>query len=133
MPNSKDEFGVLSTGHIMQNLLQRMTAFWRAETWLLVSVFLVAALLLAFGLIADEVMEGSTTALDQSIILLFRSGSDNLSGPIGPPWVREMARTLQRWAASPCSGSCRSSWWHICFSRGHVRQLCWCWPPFSAA
>jgi undecaprenyl-diphosphatase len=90
----RNEFGVLSTGHIMQNLLQRMSAVWRAETWLLVSVFLVAALLLAFGLIADEVMEGSTTALDRTIILLFRSGSDNLSGPIGPPWVREMARDI---------------------------------------
>jgi undecaprenyl-diphosphatase len=71
-----------------------MRAFWFAETWLLASVFIVAALLLAFGLIADEVAEGSTAALDQAIILLFRSGSDNLSGPIGPPWVREMARDI---------------------------------------
>jgi undecaprenyl-diphosphatase len=78
----------------MRGLLERMTAFWHAEIWLLVSVFIVAALLLAFGFIADEVMEGSTTALDQTIILLFRSGSDNLSGPIGPPWVREMARDI---------------------------------------
>jgi undecaprenyl-diphosphatase len=71
-----------------------MSTIWHAETWLLVSVFIVAALLLMFGFIADEVMEGSTTALDQTIILLFRSGSDNLSGPIGPPWVREMARDI---------------------------------------
>jgi undecaprenyl-diphosphatase len=78
----------------MRALLKRMTTFWHAETWLLVSVFIVAALLLAFGFIADEVMEGSTAALDQTIILLFRGGSDNLSGPIGPPWVREMARDI---------------------------------------
>lgn len=78
----------------MRGLLKRMTTFWHAETWLLVSVFLVAALLLMFGFIADEVMEGSTTALDQAIILLFRGGSDNLSGPIGPLWVREMARDI---------------------------------------
>lgn len=78
----------------MRSLLLRMTTFWHAETWLLVSVFLVATLLLAFGFIADEVMEGSTTTLDQTIILLFRSGSDSLSGPIGPPWVREMARDI---------------------------------------
>jgi undecaprenyl-diphosphatase len=71
-----------------------MSTIWHAETWLLVSFFIVAALLLMFGLIADEVMEGSTTALDQAIILLFRSGSDNLSGPIGPSWVREMARDI---------------------------------------
>jgi undecaprenyl-diphosphatase len=78
----------------MRNHLKQMRAFLHAETWLLVSVFIVAALLLVFGFIADEVMEGSTTTLDQTIILLFRSGSDNLSGPIGPPWVREMARDI---------------------------------------
>lgn len=78
----------------MRSLLQRMSTFWHAETWLLVSVFIVATLLLTFGFIADEVMEGSTTILDQSIVLFFRSGSDNLSGPIGPPWVREMARDI---------------------------------------
>jgi undecaprenyl-diphosphatase len=71
-----------------------MRAFWHAETWLLASVFVAAALLLIFGFMADEVMDGSTTALDQAIILSFRSGSDNLSGPIGPPWVREMARDI---------------------------------------
>jgi undecaprenyl-diphosphatase len=85
---------VLSSGPNMRSLLQRMSTFWHAETWLLVSVFIVATLLLMFGFMADEVMEGSTTALDQTIILLFRSGSDNLSGPIGPPWVREMARDI---------------------------------------
>jgi undecaprenyl-diphosphatase len=78
----------------MRSLLKRMSTFWPAESWLLVSVFTVATLLLTFGFIADEVMEGSTAKLDQSIILLFRSGSDNLSGPIGPPWVREMARDI---------------------------------------
>src|SRR5882672_6340735 len=78
----------------MRGLLKRMSTIWHAETWLLVSVFIVAALLLMFGFIADEVMEGSTTAFDQTIILLFRSGSDDLSGPIGPPWVREMARDI---------------------------------------
>src|SRR6185295_19775469 len=78
----------------MRNLLKQMRAFWHAEIWLLVSVFIVAALLLMFGFMADEVMEGSTTALDRATILLFRSGSDNLSGPIGPPWMREMARDI---------------------------------------
>ena len=78
----------------MRGLLKRISTVWHAETWLLVSVFIVAGLLLMFGFIAGEVMEGSTTALDRAIILLFRSGSDNLSGPIGPLWVREMARDI---------------------------------------
>jgi undecaprenyl-diphosphatase len=71
-----------------------MSTFWHAETRLLISVFFVTTLLLAFGFIADEVMEGSTTTFDQTVILLFRSGADNLSGPIGPAWVREMARDI---------------------------------------
>jgi undecaprenyl-diphosphatase len=71
-----------------------MSTFWQAESLLLISVFIVATLLLTFGFIADEVREGSTANLDRYIILLFRSGSDNLSGPVGPPWVREMARDI---------------------------------------
>jgi undecaprenyl-diphosphatase len=78
----------------MRAFLNWINTFWRAETRLLVSVFIMATLLLMFGLIADEVMGGSSIALDQYIVLLFRSGSDNLSGPIGPPWVREMARDI---------------------------------------
>lgn len=67
---------------------------WHAETGLLVSVFIVATLLLMFALIAGQVMERSSTGLDRYIVLLFRGGPDNLSGPEGPPWVREMARDI---------------------------------------
>ena len=78
----------------MPGILQPMSRIWHAETSLLVSVFVTAMLLLVFGVIADQVMAGSTTRLDQAIILLFRGGADSLSGPIGPPWVREMARDI---------------------------------------
>jgi undecaprenyl-diphosphatase len=78
----------------MPGFLQRISNVWHAETLLLVSVFATAMLLLVFGVIADEVLAGSTTSLDQAIVLLFRAGTDNLSGPIGPPWVREMARDI---------------------------------------
>ena len=77
----------------MQRVWQRITTLWHAETWLLVSVLPVTGLLLAFGLIADEVMEGSTAAFDRSVILAFRSAG-NVSDPIGPPWVQEMARDI---------------------------------------
>lgn len=53
----------------------------------------VAVLLLAFGLIADEVMEGSTTAFDTPIVLAFRNAKD-LSNPIGPAWLQSMARDI---------------------------------------
>lgn len=78
----------------MKNLLPRMKAFWRAETRFLVSVFVVAALLLVFDFIVDEVMEGSTSNFDRYVVLLFRGGNDNSFGPAGPLWVREMARDV---------------------------------------
>lgn len=54
------------------------------EPWLLISVFSVAALLLTFGFIADEVMEGTASAFDRYVILAFRSSADNFANPIGP-------------------------------------------------
>lgn len=53
----------------------------------------VTVLLLGFGLLADEVMEGATTAFDNRIILALRNGND-LSNPIGPAWLQSMARDI---------------------------------------
>ena len=78
----------------MNRLLRRMTALWHAETRLLISVFAVAALLLVFGFVVDRVMEGSTASFDRAVVLAFRGGTDGASGPVGPPWVREMARDV---------------------------------------
>jgi undecaprenyl-diphosphatase len=76
----------------MQHISQGIRKLWQAETRLLVSVLVVAGLLLVFGVIADEVMEGSTSAFDRYVILAFRAG--DASTPIGPPWVQEMARDI---------------------------------------
>ncbi|MEA2974814.1 MAG: undecaprenyl-diphosphatase [Alphaproteobacteria bacterium] len=76
----------------MQHIWQGIGKLWQAETRQLVSVLVVAGLLLIFGLIADEVMEGSTSAFDRYVILAFRAG--DTSTPIGPPWVQEMARDI---------------------------------------
>jgi undecaprenyl-diphosphatase len=78
----------------MKRLLRRIKAFWRAETRFLVSIFAVAALLLAFGFVVDNVMEGSTSNFDRYVMLAFRGGTDTTFGPVGPPWVREMARDV---------------------------------------
>jgi undecaprenyl-diphosphatase len=72
---------------------KRTTAFWRMEAWLLVSVLVTAGLLLAFVLIADEVLEGESLAFDRRIILAFRQAG-NTSAPIGPPWLQELARDI---------------------------------------
>src|ERR1700730_15964150 len=64
-----------------------------SESWLLVSVFTIAALLFAFGLIAQEVVEGEPLAFDRILLLAFRDPA-NPSVPIGPPWLLEAARDV---------------------------------------
>ena len=66
---------------------------WHAEARLLISVFAIGGLLLTFGLITNEVIEGSTSAFDRYVILSFRSAADSAE-PIGPPWVKELARDI---------------------------------------
>jgi len=56
-------------------------------------MFGIAALALAFGHIAEEVLEGDSTKFDETILLLLRNAND-ISDPIGPPWVEEMARDI---------------------------------------
>jgi undecaprenyl-diphosphatase len=65
----------------------------RPEIWALAAIFVMAALILAFGHIAEEVLEGDATRFDQTILLFFRSASE-ISDPIGPPWTEEMARDI---------------------------------------
>src|SRR5262249_15598189 len=55
-------------------------------------IAVIAALLLAFGLLASEVIEGGTRAFDEHI-LLFRTPVDH-SVPIGPPWLNEAMRDI---------------------------------------
>jgi undecaprenyl-diphosphatase len=65
----------------------------RPEIWMLAAVATIAGLILAFGHIAAEVFEGDATKFDQTTLLLFRNASD-VSDPIGPPWIEEMARDI---------------------------------------
>ena len=67
--------------------------FDRPEIWTLAAIFTIAGLILAFGHIAEEVFEGDATKFDQTILLLFRNASD-VSDPIGPAWMEEMARDI---------------------------------------
>src|SRR5271169_2841370 len=53
----------------------------------------IACLLFIFGLVAQTVVEGKSSAFDRSIILAFRDNG-NPSAPIGPAWVQEAARDL---------------------------------------
>ena len=60
---------------------------------MLAVIAVIAALLLAFGLLASEVIEGDTRAFDEHILLLFRTPIDH-SVPTGPPWLNEAMRDI---------------------------------------
>lgn len=54
---------------------------------------IVAVLLVAFGLIADEVGEGDTLDFDKAVLAALREPGD-LQNPIGPEWLEEAARDI---------------------------------------
>src|SRR3979411_360518 len=77
-----------------------MRVFWQpiaklsqAETRLFASILTIAALLLAFGLLAEEVIEGETLPFDRKLTLALREAG-NPGVPIGPPWLPEAARDI---------------------------------------
>jgi hypothetical protein len=106
--------GTLDMQHVSQWVRKR----WQSETWLLESVLAIAGLLLIFGLIADEVMEGSTLAFDRYVILAFRSAGSS----------SDLA-TSRRLPASLFLPLYYLQSWDICSSRTGSRQRCWCSPP----
>jgi hypothetical protein len=59
----------------------------------LITVVTIAFLVLIFGLIAQEVVGGETSAFDRRLILLLRDPA-NPSVPIGPGWLQEAARDV---------------------------------------
>lgn len=58
-----------------------------------VAVLICAGLVLAFGAMAEEVMEGDTHKADMAVLMAFRTVEDP-SRLIGPPWFQEMVRDL---------------------------------------
>ena len=54
---------------------------------------LAAAMLAAFGMVADEVVEGDTVAFDKAVTLFFRQDG-NLNDPWGPTWLEEAMRDI---------------------------------------
>lgn len=58
-----------------------------------IALLLIAALLLALGLIVDEVLEGDTLLFDQAFLLALREPGDP-TNPIGPLWLEEVARDI---------------------------------------
>jgi undecaprenyl-diphosphatase len=63
----------------------------RVELRLLIGVLLIGLGLWLFVEVADEVSEGGTITLDESILLALRNPADP-TDPLGPPWLEEMGR-----------------------------------------
>src|SRR4051794_24128884 len=61
--------------------------------WLIVSLLVAGCLVLGFGLLAEEVIEGDTSRFDRAVLMAFRS-ADDPTNPIGPPWLEEMGRDV---------------------------------------
>src|SRR5687767_6712577 len=79
-----------------------LSSFYRAsplarlgahEIGAVVAIFVAAALLLLFGAIADEVVEGDTNRLDRAVLMSFRTPG-NPADLIGPDWFEEMVRDV---------------------------------------
>jgi len=65
----------------------------RREVGLIAALFVAAALVLGFGLLADEVVEGDTADFDHAVASAFRSAGDS-NDPIGPVWLEEVGRDV---------------------------------------
>ena len=83
--------------------------FDRPEIWTLAAVFAIASLVLAFGHIAEEMLEGDATKFDERILLFLRSAND-VSDPVGPPWMERWHEILRPWVVSPYSALLSSRW-----------------------
>lgn len=63
------------------------------EPQVLVAFVLVAGAVWAFTELADDVLEGDTSSLDEKLLLSLRTPGDP-SDPLGPAWFEEMARDI---------------------------------------
>jgi undecaprenyl-diphosphatase len=70
----------------MAALREQSSRFWFA-------VAAVILMLAGFGVLADEVVEGSTLAFDRAVLLALRVPG-NPADPIGPSWLEEGARDI---------------------------------------
>ena len=74
-------------------LASRLAKLSVHEVGALLAVFLCAGLILVFGTIAEEVVEGDTHRIDMAVLMALRT-PDNPADLIGPAWVEEMMRDL---------------------------------------
>jgi undecaprenyl-diphosphatase len=73
---------------------------WRLLAWLgaheaatLVALLFAAGGVWLFVELADDVLEGDTAAIDETLLLVLRA-PDDTTDPLGPTWVEELARDV---------------------------------------
>jgi undecaprenyl-diphosphatase len=74
----------------------RLLGLWyelrtRVELRLLIGILCICLASWLFIELAEEVFEGETHAVDETILLALRNPAD-LNDPLGPPWLEEMGR-----------------------------------------
>lgn len=77
-----------------------MSKGWRLLAWVgaheaatLVALLLAAGGVWLFVELADDVLEGDTAAVDETLLLTLRT-ADDTTDPLGPTWVEELARDV---------------------------------------
>lgn len=80
-----------------RQLWQQVRRLWvqvgRYELTILIPLVLIVGGIWLFVELADEVVEGSTARIDETVLLSLRTPGD-LNDPLGPPWVEETMRDL---------------------------------------
>lgn len=77
----------------MTTRLSALARLGRREVGLIAALFAIAALMLGFGLLATEMLEGDMAGFDRAVMWAFRSGGDP-STPIGAAWLQEFGRDV---------------------------------------
>lgn len=75
------------------SMLARLARLGQHELWPIGALLFAGCLVLGFGLLAEEVLEGDTSRFDMTVLMALRSGG-NAADPIGPAWLEEMGRDV---------------------------------------
>jgi undecaprenyl-diphosphatase len=67
--------------------------FAAREVETLAALLIAAGAVWLFAELADDVLEGDTTTVDERVLLLLRTPNDT-ADPIGPPWLEDLVRDL---------------------------------------
>jgi len=77
----------------MDRLRTSLTRFRLDERVVIIPLLVLILGVWFFAELADEVLEGSTQSFDEWAVRVLRD-PDNLSNPLGPPWLQEIGRDL---------------------------------------